>query len=298
VIGFLHSQSPDTFSHVVSAFREGLAEAGYEEGDDVAIEFRWAEGDAARLPALAAELVGREVTVIFAAGGAIAALAAKNATTEIPIVFNSGGDPVALGLVESLGRPGGNVTGVNIFTAVLEPKRLGLLREALPAVDRVAVLLNDGNPNYAAQRADVVEAARLSGQDVEILDAGNDAEIDAAFASMTQLSADALLVAGDPFFNSRRELIVALAAEAAIPAIYEQREFALAGGLMTYGTNLAEAYREGGRHTGRILGGADPAELPVMQSSAFEFVINMQTADALGLELPPGLLAQATEIIE
>ena len=298
MIGFLNGASPVPFAFFVAALRQGLGEAGYVEGRNVAVEYRWGEGQNDRLPALAADLVGRQVAVIAATGGNAAALAAKTATTKIPIVFSGGGDPVRLGLVASLSRPGGNATGVNMFTSALEPKRLGLLRELVPSAALIAVLINPNSPNFETQLKDLQEAARAAGQQIHILHASSEGELDTAFVTLTQLQAEAALIGSDPFFNSRRDHIVALAARYAIPAIYEWREFAAAGGLMSYGTDLAEAYRQVGIYTGRILKGDKPADLPVMQSLKFDFVINLKTAKALGLDVPPGLSARADEIIE
>jgi len=297
VIGFLNGASPEPFAHFVAAFRHGLGEMGYVEGRSVAIEYRWAEGQNDRLPALAADLVRRQVALIAATGGHAPAVAAKTATAAIPIVFSGGGDPVKLGLVASLSRPGGNATGVNMFTSTLEPKRLGLLRELVPSAALIAVLLNPNNPNID-QLKDLQEAARAVGQKIHTLHAGSEQELDTAFATLTQLRAGALLICSDVFFNSRRNHIVALAARYAIPAIYEWREFAAVGGLMSYGTNLAEGYRQVGVYTGRILKGDKPADLPVMQSIKFEFVINLKSAKALWLNVPPDFAARADEVIE
>jgi putative ABC transport system substrate-binding protein len=282
----------------VTAFRQGLKEVGYVDGQNVRIEYRWAEGQYDRLPALAADLVQRGVSVIASTGGPSSALAAKEASTTIPIVFSTGADPVMLGLVASLNRPGGNVTGVNVFTAVIASKRLGLLRELVPTAASIAVLLNPNNPTTETQRNDIQEAARTVGQQINVLHAGSDAELDAAFVSYGRLRSGALLVNADPSFVNRRDYIVALAARHAVPAIYEQREFPVAGGLASYGTSLADAYHQVGIYTGRILKGEKPADLPVMQSTKFEFVINLRTARILGLEIPPTLLARADEVIE
>jgi len=297
VVGFLSSASPAPFAHLVAGLRRGLQDAGFVEGRDVAVEYRWAEGRYDRLPELAADLVHRQVAVIVTSGGDDPALAAKAATKTIPIVFNVGSDPVKVGLVASLARPGGNATGVNIFTLELAEKRFGLLNDAIPAAASFAVLA----PNFPLAMADVreVEAAgRRVGKDVAIFHAGSEGEIDSAFARMAQSRPGALLLAGDPFFNGRREQIVALAARHAIPAIYEWREFAEAGGLMSYGTNLVEAYRLQGVYAGRILKGEKTTDLPVVQLSKFDLVINLKTAKALGLSLPPGVLAIADEVIE
>jgi ABC-type uncharacterized transport system substrate-binding protein len=298
VVGFLNGASPVPFASFVDAFRDGLSQMGYVEGRNVAIEYRWAEGQNDRLPALAADLVRRQVSVIAATGGNAPAVAAKTATAAIPIVFSGGGDPVKLGLVASLSRPGGNATGVNMFTSTLEPKRLGLLRELVPSVALIAALVNPNSPNIETQLKDLKEAARAVGQQIHILQGSSARELDTAFETLPQLRAGALLICSDVFFNSRRDHIVALAARYAIPAIYEWREFAAAGGLMSYGTNLAEGYRQVGIYSGRILKGDKPADLPVMQSIKFEFMINLKTAKALGLDIPPSLLARADEVID
>jgi ABC-type uncharacterized transport system substrate-binding protein len=298
VVGFLNGASPGAWKPYVDAFRQGLNEAGYIEGRTVAIEYRWAEGQYERLPLLAADLVRRKVALIVATGGIAPALAAKAATKTIPVVFTTGDDPVKLGLVASLNRPGGNVTGVNLFVSQMEGKRLGLLRDLVPTAALIAVLLNPNNPPAAMQLTDVQEAARALGQQIHIVHAGSEAELEAAFATARQVGAGALLVGADPFFNSRRTYIIALAARHAIPAIYEQREFAVAGGLMSYGTNLSDGYRQVGIYTARILKGEKPADLPVMQSTKFEFVINLTTAKALGIVVPPMLSARTDEVIE
>src|SRR5215468_3753581 len=297
VVGFLHVASAKPLAHLVGGFRHGLEETGYIEGQNVAIVFRWAEGQSDRLPALATELVGRQVAVIVA-GGVAAAFAAKAATTTIPIVFNTGGDPIKLGLVTSLSRPGGNATGLNIFTSELAAKRLGLLRQLVPTAVQIGVLLNPNNPISEAQSKDVQEAARGMNLKLHILHAATEETLGTAFATFTERRTDGLLVGADPYFNSRRNLVVALAARHRIPAMYEQREFALAGGLMSYGTSLIDSYRQVGIYNGRILKGERPADLPVVQSTKFEFVINLKAAKALGLEVPLGLSAGATEVIE
>ena len=298
VIGFLGISSDPPASPFLAGFRQGLTEAGYVEGRNVMIEFRWADGRYERVPELAADLVGRRVTVIVTVGGELSALAAKAATATIPIVFNIGHDPVRSGLVASLGQPGGNATGVNIFTTELAAKRLGLLHDTLPTADLIAVLINPNFPPAAANAREVERAALAVGKDVTVLKASSDEEIEASFATMAQLRAGALLVAADPFFNSRRDRIVAMAARQAIPAVYEWREFAVAGGLMSYGTSLVQAYRQQGIYTGRILKGEKPSDLPVVQLTNFELVINLKTAKALGLVIPPGVLAIADEVIE
>jgi putative ABC transport system substrate-binding protein len=298
VIGFLNVQSANGRPHQVEAFRQGLAELGYVEGKNVAIEYRWAENQYDRLPALAADLVRREVAVIAATGGAPSALAAKAATSTIPIVFTAGSDPVRAGLVPSLNRPGGNVTGVSFLTDALAAKRLGLVREIMREPGTIAVLINPQGPDAAGQLKDIQSASQATGQAINLTMASTQAEIDTAFANIIQNLAKALIVGADPFFNDRRQQIVALAASSSLPAIYEVRDFVLAGGLMSYGASIVDAYRQAGIYTGRILSGAKPAELPVMQAVKFELSINLKTAKALGLELHPQLLATADEVIE
>jgi putative ABC transport system substrate-binding protein len=275
-----------------------LKEAGYLDGQNVTIEFRWAEGHYDRLPEMAADLVRRKVAVLAATGGALSVVAAKGATSTIPIVFTSGVDPIHAGFVTSLSHPGGNITGVNLFVTTMESKRLGLLRALVPGVQLIAVLLNPNRPDHTEHLSGVQEAASAVGQQIDILLASNESAIDVAFASAMQLHAGAMLVGSDPFFNSQRNKIIALAAQHAIPAIYEQREHALAGGLMSYGTNLTDGYRQAGVYAGRILKGEKPGDLPVVQSTKFEFVLNLKTAKALGIEVPPNLSAEADEIIE
>jgi putative ABC transport system substrate-binding protein len=295
MIGFLNGQSPNR--HLMMAFRQALKNVGYVEGRNVTIEYRSADGRTDRLLTLAGDLVDRHVAVIVATGGA-AALAAYAATTTTPIVFASGVDPVATGLAISLNRPGGNATGVYVFQQVLEGKRLGLLRELVPAAALIAVLLNPTNANFQTQLKDIQEVARSVRQQLNILSASTERDIDTAFATATESRAEALLVGSDPFFDSRIDQIVALAARHAIPAIYEGRDFVMAGGLASYGTSLADAYRAVGIYTGQILKGEKPADLPVVQSTKFEFVINLKAAKAIGLDVPPGLSARADEIIE
>jgi ABC-type uncharacterized transport system substrate-binding protein len=297
VVGFLASRSPEDSVDVVAAFRKGLDESGFIEGQNVAIEYRWAQGRYEQLPVLAADLVGWPVRVI-AAFGPPAAQAAKAATSLIPIVFTSGGDPVAMGLVASLNRPGGNVSGVNLYTGLLAAKRLALLRELIPSVGVIAVLRNPSNPETDAELREVHVAASALKQEIIVLSAVAEAEIEKAFADAARRQIGALMVASDPFFLSRREQIVDLAARHRIPSIYQFRAFVEAGGLISYGTSLAEAYKQAGLQVGRILKGEKPADLPVMQASKFEFVINHKTAKALGLDLPDKVLAVADEVIE
>jgi putative ABC transport system substrate-binding protein len=298
-IGLMNTASLDTYAHLLRPFRQGLKETGYSEGDNVAIEYRWAEGQFDRLPALASELVRRQVSVIVATGGAKSALAAKEATAKIPIVFNIGEDPVKLGLVMSVARPGGNATGINNFIYELSEKRLALLRELIPSTARVAVLANPANAAHTETTLkDIDGAARAIGLQIHIVNASTSRDIDAAFAAITRDRVDALFVLPDPFFISRRVQIVQLAARHAVPATYPVRDFADHGGLMTYGTDTADAWRQAGVYTGRILKGAKPAELPVLQATKFELVINAQTARMLGLLVAPSLLARADEVIE
>jgi ABC-type uncharacterized transport system substrate-binding protein len=296
VIGFLDGQTPDT--RLMLAFRQALQDAGYVEGRNVAITYRSANGHTDRLLTLAGDLVDRRVAVIVATGGTAAANAAYAATTSIPIVFVSSVDPVASGLVSSLNRPDGNATGVYVFQQVLEGKRLGLLRELVPAAALIAVLLNPTNADFQTQLGGVQEAARAAGQRLSILSASTERDIEIAFATAAESRAGALLVGSDPFFDSRIDQIVMLAARHAIPAIYEGRDFVIGGGLASYGTSLADAYREVGIYTSRILKGEKPVDLPVVQPTKFEFVINLKTAKALGLQVAPGLSARADEIIE
>jgi putative tryptophan/tyrosine transport system substrate-binding protein len=297
VIGFLSTRSPADSADLVAAFRRGLAASGYVEGQNFAVEYRWADGLSDRLPALAADLVSRKVAVIATVGGPTSGLAAKAATSTIPIVF-IGNDPVRIGLVASLNRPGGNATGVNVFLQEMEGKRLGLLREIVPTASLIAVLLNPQGVDVDIQKRDIDEAARAVGQPIHVLNASNERDIHDAFEALARLKAGGLLVAANPFFNSRREQIVTLSVHYRIPAIYEVREFAVAGGLMSYGTSLPDAYRQVGIYAARILNGEKPADLPVMQATKFEFVINLKTAKTLGLEVPPALSARADEVIE
>jgi putative ABC transport system substrate-binding protein len=294
VIGYLGVAAPAPYDPRVAAFHQGLSDTGYVEGQNVAIEYRWAEGHYDWLPTLAADLVGRKVDVIVASGGPAPARAAKNATTTIPIVFATGGDAVDFGLVASLARPGGNLTGVSLLANELMPKRLQLLSELVPQAKLIALLVNPGPPN----NDDLREAARAKGIQLHILKAGTESEIDSAFASFVQLHAGALLVGADLFFFGRREQLLALAARHALPAMYEWREFAAAGGLISYGASRAAAYRQVGIYVGKILHGAKPADLPVEQPTKLELVINLKTAAALGLTIPQTILARADEVIE
>jgi putative ABC transport system substrate-binding protein len=297
VVGFLNSGTPAGFAHLTAAFRQGLSEAGYVEGRNVAIENRWAEGQYDRLPVLASDLVGRKVSVL-AATTTPAALAAKRATSTIPIVFTSGADPIAIGLVDSLSRPSGNVTGVNAYLSDLGAKRLELLRELVPSAAVIGVLVNPNFPDAETQSKDLKEAARKLGQQVQIVNANSESDFDRAFSSFVQLQARALLVTVDPFFDSRREQLIALAARHKIPAMYFGREFVLAGGLMSYASDLADTYRQAGIYVGRILKGAKPADLPVVRPTKFELVINLKTAKPLGLTVPLIMQMTADEVIE
>jgi putative tryptophan/tyrosine transport system substrate-binding protein len=298
VIGLLHGASPSYLGQFFDALRKGLSEAGYIEGQNLAIEYRWAEGHYDRLPALAADLADRRVAVILAMGGTEPARAAKTATSTIPIVFVSAADPVKTGLVASLNRPGGNVTGVSLIAAALDEKKMGLLHELVPKASVIAGLFNPNYPGAKAQAEEVQGTASRLGVKSIMVAAGTDAEINAAFASAKQQGAGALLVGTDPFFNSRSGLFVEQAARYSMPVIYPQREYVRGGGLISYGPDFAEGYRNGGAYVGKMLKGAKPAELPVMQPTKFELVINLKTAKALGLTIPPTLLATADEVIE
>ncbi len=297
VIGVLTTGSPDTVGPILAAFYQGLSEAGYVEGQNVAIEYRWAEGRYDRLPALAADLVGRKVDVIVTGGGAPSTLVAKGATSTIPITF-VGADPVGDGLVASLARPGGNLTGVSLLAVELTPKRLELLSELVPQAGTIVLLVNQNNSNAERVIEDGRGAARAMGVRLNILKAGTESEIDTAFATLAQLHADAVIVQADPYFTTRRDQLVSLAGRHAIPAIYYFREFTAFGGLISYGSSLSGAFHQVGTYVGKILNGAKPADLPVMQPTTFELVINLKTATALGLTVPRSLLVRADEIIE
>jgi putative tryptophan/tyrosine transport system substrate-binding protein len=299
VIGYLGSESPDAFAGRLRAFRQGLSETGHVEGNNVAIEYRWAENQYDRFPALMADLVRREVTVIVAVTGTPPALAAKAATATIPIVFATAGDPVSLGLVASLNRPGGNLTGVATLTVELGPKQLEVLGELVPTATIIALLVNPTNPTNAERLSrDLQAAARTLGLQLHVLHASTERDFDAVFASLPRLRAGALVIGSDPFFNSRSQKLVALALHHAMPTMYPFREYAMAGGLISYGNSFADAHRQVGVYTGSILKGAKPADLPVQQATKVELIVNLKTAKALGLTVPPTLLARADEVIE
>jgi putative ABC transport system substrate-binding protein len=298
VIGYLTSLGQDDRPNLKAAFRRGLSEAGYTEGRNVTIEYRFAENQHDRLPALAADLVERKVSVIAASGGGSAVLAAKAATTAIPIVFTFGGDPVREGIVAALNRPGGNVTGATFFAVEIGGKALGLLHELVPGAALIALMVNPRNPESAHWTSSAQQAARTLGRQLLVLHASDPTEIETAFATLRQSRAGALLAGGDPFFSARRQQIVALAARDAIPAIYSNREYVAEGGLMSYGNDILDVYRRAGAYAGRVLKGDKPADLPVDLATRFEFVLNLKTARTLGLDVPPGLSARADDIIE
>jgi putative tryptophan/tyrosine transport system substrate-binding protein len=298
VVGFMSARSPEESAHLVEAFRGGLKESGFVEGQNVAIEFRWAHGDYGRLSALAADLVSRRVAVIVAVGGDPSNKAAKQATTKIPIVFATGSDPVSTGLVESFNRPGGNATGVTTSTNLMEPKRLGLLRELAPGVTLVGALVNPNFPAAVRQARDIEEVARAVSLRIAMAKASTDDELEAAFASLVREDIGALLVTADPYFDTRRDRIVAFAARQRLPAIYQFREFAVAGGVLSYGLSFIDVYRQVGIYTAKILNGAKPADLPVQHVTKFELIINLKTAKALGIPISDNLLSLADEVIE
>ena len=298
VIGFMSGRAPETDGHLVAAVRDGLREQGFIEGQNLALEFRWARGDYDRLPALAAELVAMRVGVLLAVGGDRSGLAAKGATATIPIVFGSGGDPTKNGLVESFGRPGGNATGYTLLTNQMETKRVGLLHELVPDVKLLGAVINPHFAPNAHQAQQFEDATRAIGLQLLIANASNDAELEDAFASLVQRRVGAFLVASDPYFDTRRDRIIAFAAEAKLPAIYQFREFAVAGGLISYGPSITEMYQHAGEYVGRILRGAKPADLPVLQPTRFELVINLRTAKALKLAVPNSMQLLADEVIE
>jgi ABC-type uncharacterized transport system substrate-binding protein len=302
VIGFLSSFAAESFAPesqpYAAAFRQGLSEIGYSDGHNVAIEYRWAENQASRLPVLAAELVRRKVAVIAATGGTASALAAKAATTTIPIVFTAGSDPVKIGLVASLNRPGGNVTGVTMLANVLAAKRLELISELVSKATAIGFLVNPNNPNAVAETSDMEAGARAVGKQSVLLRASTEREIDTVFATLTQQRVEALAIAGDPLFDIRRSQIVALAAQHAVPTISFSRQFVLAGGLMSYGSSITDAYRQAGLYAGRILKGDKPADLPVVQATKVELVLNLKTAKTLGITFPLSLLGRADKVIE
>jgi putative ABC transport system substrate-binding protein len=297
VVGFLGIPSPSGFEPRLGALRQGLNEIGYVEGQTVAIEYRWAEGRYDRLPNLASDLVNREVNVIVA-GASPAALAARSATSTIPIVFVAVSDPVAIGLVASLARPGGNVTGISVMSVELMPKRLELISELVPQARVIALMVNPNNPNAERIIEEVQKAAQMKGRQLRVVKVGPDSEVDAAFATLAQWQVGALVLAPDPFFLGQREQLVTLAARQALPAIYEFREFAAAGGLISYGPSITDTFRHAGAYVGRILAGTKPVDLPVQQPTTFELVVNAKTAKALGLTVPPLILARADEVIE
>jgi putative tryptophan/tyrosine transport system substrate-binding protein len=298
IVGFLSSRAPTESAEVVAAFRQGLRQLGFIEGQNVLLAFRWAEGRYDQLPAMAADLAAAQVAIIFAAGGAVSAFAARNATTSIPIVFIIGDDPVQIGLTTSVNRPGGNITGVTLVTAALAAKRIELLCELAPNARTIGLLVNSSNVTSPAHIEDAKGGAQALGRQLAVESAATGAEIEPSIAALKQAGAAAIVVQNDPFFDSQRELFVAAAARQAIPAIYHVREFPASGGLMSYGSSLADAYRLAGAYAGRILGGARPGDLPIEQATKFEFVMNLRTAQALGLAVPPGLLARADEVIE
>lgn len=298
VIGFMSARSPGDSVHLVAAFRRGLEGGGFAEGRNVRVEYRWGDGDYSRMPAFAAELVSLPVAVLVAVGGDASANAGKRATSTIPVVFGSGSDPVATGLVASINRPGGNVTGVNVLTNQIESKRLGLLHELVPQVSLIGVLVNHQFPPAMRQLQEIEDAARIVGKQLVVARVSNDAEMTGAFDSFLRKRIGALLVAADPYFDTRRQSIIAFAALNKLPAMYQFREYAVAGGLMSYGVDLTEGYRYFGIYAAKILNGEKPADLPVQQITKFELVINLKAAKMIGIEFPPTFSARADEVIE
>jgi putative ABC transport system substrate-binding protein len=298
VIGFVSTRSPEGSPHLTEAFRRGLNEEGFIDSQNVTVEFRWTGGDYDRLSAVMADLVTRKVAVIAAVGGELTAEAAKQTTSTIPIVFVVGSDPVTLGLVASYNRPGGNVTGINILTNTMEPKRLGILHDLVPQASMIAALVNPKWPPAEIQLKDIEQAAQAIGMKTDVFRASTESEIDAAFQSMARLKMQALIVAADPFFNTRRSNLIALSAQYKLPTIYQLREYAVGGGLVSYGIDLPDAYRQAGVYAARILKGAKPADLPVLQPTKFEFVINLRTAKVLGIKISDNLMSLADEVIE
>ena len=298
VVGFMSGRSPDDAGHLIAAFGHGLGEGGFVEGRNIVIEYRWALGQYDRLSALAADLVSHRVAVLVGTGGDGSAVAAKQASATIPVVFGMGGDPVKAGLVESLNRPGGNATGFTLLTNEMEPKRLGMLHDLVPGAAVLGVLLNPNFLPAGRQLQDLEDAAQKIGQRLFVAKASNDGELNTAFTSLLEQQVGALLVAADPYFDTRRDLLIAFAAKNKLPAIYQFREYAVAGGLISYGPNITEMYRQAGLYAARILKGEKPSNLPVVQPTKFEFVINLKTAKTLGLAIPAGLISFADEVIE
>jgi len=298
VIGFMSGRGLEDSAYVVTAFRQGLAEAGFIEGQTIAIEFRWAQGDYSRLPVLAGELVSRKTGVLVAVGGDASAIAAKQATSIMPIVFGMGGDPVTAGLVESFKHPGGNATGFTLLTNEMDAKRLSLLQELMPSVPLVGALLNPNFPTAMRQLKELEEAARTIDKRLFVSKASNDTELAAAFDALLQQQVGALLVVADPYFDTRRDKLIAFASQNRLPAFYHFRDYVVAGGLISYGPSITDGYRQAGIYVGRILKGAKPADLPIVQPTKIELVINQKTAKAMGFSIPPSILARADEVIE
>ena len=298
VIGFMSGRGLEDSAYPVTAFRQGLAEAGFIEGQTIAIEFRWAQGDYSRLPVLARELVSRKTGVLVAVGGDASAIAAKQATSIMPIVFGMGGDPVKAGLVESFNHPGGNATGFTLLTGEMDAKRLSLLQELMPSVPLVGALLNPSFPTAMRQLKELEEAARTIDKRLFVSKASNDTELAAAFDALLQQQVGALLVAADPYFDTRRDKLIAFASQNRLPAFYHFRDYVVAGGLISFGPSVTDGYRQAGIYVGRILKGAKPADLPIVQPTKFELVINQKTAKAMGFTIPPSILARADEVIE